>query len=137
MSRDISTEDLIRAFAIAIERRVRAEDILKLETSAKNASTVKARQRDERNALRALNTHMKECVKLVGRAKAKMPAPLKRTLTGRTIHALRRCGVRQPETHTVKELLHMPGVGVDGVAAIAVRSYAPPTGKVNWPELEN
>jgi hypothetical protein len=63
--RDITTEDLIRTLAISIERRVRAEDILKLESSAKHASAVKARQRDERNALKAINAHLKECVKVV------------------------------------------------------------------------
>lgn len=133
--KDISTEHLVQSFAIAVERRVRAEDILKLEASGKNASTVKARQRDERNALRALNTHLKECIQIVNRAKAKTPAPLKRTMTTRTVNALRAAGISQPHRQTVQVLLRIPGVGVNGVAAIAARSYAP-HGDVNWPELE-
>jgi hypothetical protein len=135
--RDISTQDLVNTFAISIERRVRAEDILKLETSAKHASTVKARQRDERNALRALNTHLKECLRLVKQHPAKSPAPLKRKLSGRTINALKEHDIKHPEAWSVEGLLQIPGVGVNGVAAIAARSYAPPTGRVNWPELQS
>lgn len=131
-----TTDFLVRSLCIAIERRVRAEDILRLEPSAKNAGSVKARQRDERNALRALNTHLKECVRLVNMAKRKIPAPLKRILSSRTVNALRSYNIKTPELLTVRELLQLPGVGINGVAAIAARSYAPPTGKVNWPELE-
>lgn len=134
--RDISTQDLVQSLCIAIERRVRAEDILRLEPSAKNAGAVKARQRDERNALRALNTHLKECIKIVDRARAKTPAPLKRVLSSRTVNALKREGITQPEDHTLRELLRIPGVGINGVAAIAARSYAPFRGTVAWPELE-
>jgi hypothetical protein len=134
--RDISTDDLIRTLCISIERRVRAEDILKLETSAKHASTVNARIRDERNALRALNTHFKDCIKVAKQLPGKTPAPLKRKLTGRTINALRNHGIKHPEGSTVESLLRIPGVGVTGVAAIAARSYAPPSGRVHWPELE-
>lgn len=71
--RDISTEDLVSTFAIAIERRVRAENILLLDRSAKNAAQVKARQRDERNALKALNVHLKECVKLAKNYRRRHP----------------------------------------------------------------
>lgn len=67
--RDTNTDELIRSLLIAVERRVRAEDILKLSPKAAHASAVKARQRDERNALKALNAHLKECIKLVKRSK--------------------------------------------------------------------
>jgi hypothetical protein len=58
-------------------------------------------------------------------------------LTSRTINALKRAGIAHPEELSVKELLKVPGLGVGGVAAIAVRSYAPPIGVVSWPELRD
>jgi hypothetical protein len=129
------TNSLVQALCIAVERRVRAEDILKLETSGKNASAVKARQREERNCLRALNTHLKDCLKVVrSNAKRKTPAPIKPHLRGRTINALRNWDITQPEELSIKELLKIPSVGVLGVAAIAQRCY--PTGGSTWPELE-
>lgn len=54
---------LVQAFAIAVERRVRADDILSLERSAANAKRVKSRQREERQALRALTTHLKKTIR--------------------------------------------------------------------------
>jgi hypothetical protein len=63
--KDISTRDHINRLCICIERRVRAQDILSLERSAKNASTVKARQREESAALKALNRHFKDIERLV------------------------------------------------------------------------
>jgi hypothetical protein len=56
---------LVQSFAISVERRVRAQDILSLERSAKNASTVKARQREESAALKALNRHFRDIERLV------------------------------------------------------------------------
>lgn len=139
--RDTSTDDLIRTLCIAIERRTRAEDIFKLETSAKHASAVKARQRHERNALRALNTHLKECLRLMQQTRqVKMPPgfiALKHILPARTANALRRHGIKHPEGSTVETLLRIPGIGVTGVAAIAHRSYANSSDPIKWPELED
>ena len=129
------TNSLVQALCIAIERRVRAEDILKLETSAKHASAVKARQRDERNALRALNTHLKDCLKLVRQAKDKPVLIQKPRLTSRHFNALRTAKITRPEDETLRELLRIPGLGINGVAAIAARAY--PTGGSTWPELED
>lgn len=57
------TDYLVRSFAVCIENRVRAEDILKLSPTAKHAQAVKAAQRKERAALTALNKHLKAVVK--------------------------------------------------------------------------
>lgn len=139
--RDTSTTDLIRSLCIAVERRCRAEDILKLESTAKNASTVKARQRDESNALRALNVHLKECVKLVDKSKRNSEPwhyifhpSLKHTLPARVIKGLKEYKINRPEQRTVEELLRIPGIGVKGLSAIAYRSY--PQAPEVWPELE-
>lgn len=53
---------LVQTLTISVERRVRAQDILSLERSAKNSSTVKARQREERQALLALTKHLKKTI---------------------------------------------------------------------------
>lgn len=139
--RDISTDDLIRTLLIAVERRVRADDILRIDPAAKNASAVRARQRDERNALRALNTHLKECARLFSQASTvKMPpgyVSLKRQLPQRTVNALRSYKVTQPEKHTVRDLCAIPGIGVQGVAHIAARTYSNHNDPVHWPELSD
>jgi hypothetical protein len=60
-----TTDYLIRALLISVERRVTASCIVKLDPSAKNAATVKKTQRDERNALKALKARLKDRVELV------------------------------------------------------------------------
>jgi hypothetical protein len=134
--RDISTEDVVQTLIIKTQAHERALCIYAIHPTAQNANAVNARVRDERNALRALNTHFKDCIKVAKQLPGKTPAPLKRKLTGRTINALRNHGIKHPEGSTVESLLRIPGVGVTGVAAIAARSYAPPSGRVHWPELE-
>jgi hypothetical protein len=63
--KDISTRDHVNRLCIAIERRVRADCILKLQPSGPHAASVKARQREESAALKALNRHFKDIERLV------------------------------------------------------------------------
>ncbi len=65
--KDISTHDHISRLCIAIERRVRAECITRIQPSGPHAASVKARQREERQALKGLNAHLRNCVREVER----------------------------------------------------------------------
>lgn len=57
------TDHLVRSLLIAVEQRVRAEDVLMLSKTAPHAAKVKQAQRAERGALNALNNHLKDCIR--------------------------------------------------------------------------
>lgn len=63
--RDISTEDLINRIIFHSKALAKYEDILLLDRAAANATKVKAAQRNLRNAVTALNRHLKQCIKEV------------------------------------------------------------------------
>lgn len=77
---DVSTDQLIRSLLIAVESRTRKEDILAISKSAANASQLKKAQREERRALTALNKHLKDCIKVVQKAKVHTYRPTRRGL---------------------------------------------------------
>lgn len=138
--RDISTDDLVSTLMLKCEQAERADILYKIHPTAANAKAKNARVRDRQNALRALNTHLRECLRMVRATHhIKMPRSfiaLSRRIPNRTIHALRKAGITQPEKMTLEDLLRVPSVGVQGVACIAMRAYANPTHPVQWPELE-
>lgn len=136
--RDISTEDLIRTLCNKTTALERARCVAAIHPTGQLCGAVKAREREFHAAMTALRTHLREVERLVGK-----PAPLPRNLllnstrlSGRTVNALRRWKIFQPETCTVEELLRLPGVGIQAVANIAARAYNSPTHPINWPELE-
>ena len=63
--RDISTDDLIQTLIIKTRALERAECIHKLHPTAANARALPARTRDQRNAVRALNIHFRDCLRTV------------------------------------------------------------------------
>jgi hypothetical protein len=134
--RDISTDDLVQTLIIKTQAHERALCVYAVHPTAQNANAVNARARDQKNAIRALNTHLRECLRMATRHQVKVPIGamvIKKKLSARTLNALRNHKVMRPETCTVEELLRIPDIGVSGVAQIAHRSYIHP---VNWPELE-
>lgn len=139
--RDISTEDLIQTLIIKSEAAERARAIYALHPTGQNARAKTARDRDQRNALRALHTHLREVERLVKATQhIKMPRSfiaLSRRLPARTVAALRNAGVKHPETMPLEDLLRLPNIGVQGAACIAMRSYSPHTTPIAWPELND
>jgi hypothetical protein len=137
--RDISTDDLIRSLMIKTEAAKLAESIYNIHPTAQNAKAKSARIREREQALRALNSHLRECLRMVRQAATvKMPpgyVNLRGKIPARTVNALRAAQIYQPESCTVEELLRIPGVGVQGLASIAQRAYSPHTIPINWPEL--
>lgn len=139
--RDISTDDLIQTLIIKTEAAERAAAIYKLHPTGQLAKAQNAREREKKDALRALRTHLKDIeLGLRQTRTVKMPpgfVNLRGKIPARTINALKAAGVYAPETRTVEELLQLPGVGIQGLASIAHRAYAPHTLPVNWPELRD
>jgi hypothetical protein len=138
--RDISTEDLIQTLVIKTGAAERARCVYAIHPTAANAKAVNARSREEKDARRALDAHLRECLRLVKATQhIKMPRSfiaLSRRLPARTVAALRTAGITQPETMTMEDLLRVPNIGVQGVACLAMRVYSNPTHPINWPELE-
>lgn len=138
--RDISTDDLVSTLMIKCEQAERADILYKIHPTAANAKAKNARTRDRQNALRALNTHLRDCLRLINATRQiKMPRSfiaLSRRLPRRTVLALRKAGIKHPETAPVEDLLRIPGIGVQGLASIAMRAYANPVHPIQWPELE-
>jgi predicted DNA-binding helix-hairpin-helix protein len=137
--RDISTDDLVQTLIIKTEAHERARCVYAVHPTAQNAKAVTARARDQKNALRALAIHIKDCVRMMQSMRTvKMPpgyVNLRGKIPQRTINALKNAQIYQPESCTVEELLRIPGVGVQGLASIAQRAYSPHTTPINWPEL--
>jgi endonuclease III len=138
--RDISTDDLVTTLMVKCEAAERARCVYAVHPTAQNAKAQNARDREVKDALRALNTHLRECLRIMKATQhIKMPRSfiaLTRRLPARTVAALKTAGVKHPEHQTLEELLQLPGIGVQGVACIAVRAYAPQAGVVRWPELD-
>lgn len=138
--RDISTEDLIRTLCVKTTALERARCVAALHPTGQLCGAVKARERDFHNAMRALKTHLQEIERVIKRGQqVKLPPGylIRSTkLSGRTIGALRRWKVLQPETLTLEELLRIPEIGIQAVANIAARAYNSASHPVNWPELK-
>lgn len=139
--RDISTDDLVQTLIIKTEAHERARCIYAVHPTAQNAKAVTARARDQKNALRALATHIKDCVRMMQSMRTvKMPpgyVNLRGKIPARTVNALKAHGIKHPEGSALESLLRIPGVGVQGVASIAQRAYANHSDPVRWPELED
>lgn len=69
--RDTTTQELVDRLILRAKETQRAQDILLLDKRSANASALKKAQRNERNALKALNAHLKECIKVVQQGRRK------------------------------------------------------------------
>lgn len=139
--RDISTDDLITTLMVKVEAAERARCVYAVHPTTQTAKAQSARDREVKDALRALNTHLRECLRIMRATQhIKMPRSfiaLTRKLPRRTVIALRKAKVTTPEHMALADLLRIPGVGVQGAACIAARAYAPASmGGISWPELE-
>lgn len=138
--RDISTDDLVSTLMLKTEQAERADILYKIHPTAAFAKAKKARVRDRQNALRALNTHLRECLRMMRQPRvarfdySNIRWPTK--ISARTVNALKAWKVTQPETMTIQDLLRIPNIGILGVVAIVARSYNSAIHPVNWPELQ-